>query len=191
MSNVKPNNINGGYPIAGIDNDSQGFRDNFTNIKNNFTTIKTELDDLQGKVLLKQALTGIPLNNTITDVALPGQVLQAASETYIDNGADVAGAITINWALGHLQEFHLTADTNISFTGWPTSGKYGKVRLLVTPDPSTPTTADLTFPAEVSIFGTSVTNRTLQVVNISSTATRLYELSTKDAGLTVMMFQLI
>jgi hypothetical protein len=30
---VNPFNINGNYPIAGQDNDSQGFRDNFTNIK--------------------------------------------------------------------------------------------------------------------------------------------------------------
>jgi hypothetical protein len=36
MSNINPNNINGSYPIAGQDNDSQGFRDNFTNILNNF-----------------------------------------------------------------------------------------------------------------------------------------------------------
>jgi len=33
MSNINPNNINAAYPVAGVDNDSQGFRDNFTNIK--------------------------------------------------------------------------------------------------------------------------------------------------------------
>ena len=33
---VNPSNINGNFPIAGQDNDSQGFRDNFTNIRNNF-----------------------------------------------------------------------------------------------------------------------------------------------------------
>ena len=29
-SSINPNNIDGTYPIAGQDNDSQGFRDNFT-----------------------------------------------------------------------------------------------------------------------------------------------------------------
>ena len=42
-SNINANNIDGTYPIAGQDNDSQGFRDNFTNIKNNFTNAKSEM----------------------------------------------------------------------------------------------------------------------------------------------------
>ena len=54
-SNVNPFNINGNYPIAGQDNDSQGFRDNFTNIKNNFAFIKSEVEDIQNKALLKSA----------------------------------------------------------------------------------------------------------------------------------------
>ena len=45
-SNINPNNIDTTYPVAGQDNDSQGFRDNFTNIKNNFTEAQTELNDL-------------------------------------------------------------------------------------------------------------------------------------------------
>ena len=35
-SAINPNNIDSAYPVAGQDNDSQGFRDNFTNIKTNF-----------------------------------------------------------------------------------------------------------------------------------------------------------
>ena len=46
---VNPSNINGNFPIAGQDNDSQGFRDNFTNIRNNFTFIKAEVELMFGK----------------------------------------------------------------------------------------------------------------------------------------------
>ena len=60
---VNPFNINGNYPIAGQDNDSQGFRDNFTNIKNNFIFIKQEVEDMQSKVILKSALSGSSLDN--------------------------------------------------------------------------------------------------------------------------------
>ena len=35
------------YPIAGKDNDSQGFRDNFSYIKNGLETAKGEITDLQ------------------------------------------------------------------------------------------------------------------------------------------------
>lgn len=44
---INPTNIDGTYPIAGQDNDSQGFRDNFTNIKNNLETARLEITALQ------------------------------------------------------------------------------------------------------------------------------------------------
>lgn len=49
-SNINPNNINGNFPVAGQDNDSQGFRDNFTNILNNFSFAASEVTDLQNSV---------------------------------------------------------------------------------------------------------------------------------------------
>ena len=36
-SSIVPGNIDGTFPVAGQDNSSQGFRDNFTASKNNFT----------------------------------------------------------------------------------------------------------------------------------------------------------
>ena len=66
-SSINPNNINGAYPVAGQDNDSQGFRDNFTNIKTNFDYASAEITDLQSKVVLKAALTGTTLNNNMNN----------------------------------------------------------------------------------------------------------------------------
>jgi len=57
-SNINPNSIDNTYPIAGQDNDSQGFRDNFTNTKSNFEHSRDEIDDLQNNALLKNALSG-------------------------------------------------------------------------------------------------------------------------------------
>ena len=71
-SNINPANIDGTYPIAGQDNDSQGFRDNFTNIKNNFTYAQTEVNDLQSKVILKSALTGSTLDNSFVGASMNG-----------------------------------------------------------------------------------------------------------------------
>jgi len=45
-SNIVPGNVDGTYPVAGQDNSSQGFRDNFNAIKNNFTEAKNEIEDL-------------------------------------------------------------------------------------------------------------------------------------------------
>ena len=63
MSLINPNNINGGFPVFGQDNPTQGFRDNFTNIKNNLNFAKQEIEDLQNKAVLKTALSGSALDN--------------------------------------------------------------------------------------------------------------------------------
>jgi hypothetical protein len=46
-SNINYNSIDETFPIAGRDNDSQGFRDNFSVVKNNFEAAKSEIEDLQ------------------------------------------------------------------------------------------------------------------------------------------------
>ena len=47
-SNINTTNIDTAYPVAGQDNDSQGFRDNFFNTNENFEFAKTEIEALQG-----------------------------------------------------------------------------------------------------------------------------------------------
>ena len=46
-SNIDNTSIDATFPVAGQDNDSQGFRNNFNTIKNNFTAAKNEIEDLQ------------------------------------------------------------------------------------------------------------------------------------------------
>jgi len=47
-SNINTTNIDTAFPVAGQDNDSQGFRDNFFNTNQNFVEAKTEIEALQG-----------------------------------------------------------------------------------------------------------------------------------------------
>jgi hypothetical protein len=49
-SNIVSTTIDETYPVAGVDNDSQGFRDNFQIIKDNFAAAKSEVEDLQDNV---------------------------------------------------------------------------------------------------------------------------------------------
>jgi hypothetical protein len=63
-SNINPNNINGNYPVAGQDNDSQGFRDNFTNISNNFSFAATEITGLQNAMTNVQSTVATDGNVT-------------------------------------------------------------------------------------------------------------------------------
>lgn len=95
-SNINPNNINGNFPVAGQDNDSQGFRDNFTNILNNFSFAATEINDLQNSVTATQAV-----------VQTNGNV-----EAYYGN---IAQGLTVN-ATTHLVGA-ATLDANLTVAG--------------------------------------------------------------------------
>ena len=46
-SNIISGTIDGAYPVAGVDNDTQGFRDNFTIIKDGLATAASEVTALQ------------------------------------------------------------------------------------------------------------------------------------------------
>ena len=47
VSSINETGVNADYPVAGQDNDSQGFRDNFSILKSNFVAAKTEIEELQ------------------------------------------------------------------------------------------------------------------------------------------------
>ena len=53
MSTINTNALDVNYPIPGVNNNSQGFRDNFASIKTNLNTAATEITDLQNKVVVK------------------------------------------------------------------------------------------------------------------------------------------
>ena len=127
-SNINANNIDGTYPIAGQDNDSQGFRDNFTNIKTNLTFAKNELTDLQDKVLLKSALTGQILNNDMNYAVLYRPQLKAATESYVDLSSKI-GQVTIDYSAGTVQKFRTTGDCSLIFTNIPGAGLAGTFRI--------------------------------------------------------------
>ena len=57
-SQINPNNINGAYPVAGQDNNSQGFRDNFTNTSTNFQFAAQEITALQNSAILNSQISG-------------------------------------------------------------------------------------------------------------------------------------
>ena len=54
-SNINDTGVNSNYPVAGQDNDSQGFRDNFTVISSNFVAAKAEIEALQTNSAVKNA----------------------------------------------------------------------------------------------------------------------------------------
>jgi hypothetical protein len=69
-STINPENINILYPIAGQDNDTQGFRDNFRNIRNNLNAARQEITELQANVSYAPKITYVS-NNVNGSVDIP------------------------------------------------------------------------------------------------------------------------
>ena len=189
-SQVNPNNVDGTYPVAGQDNDSQGFRDNFTNIRNNLTFAKAELEDLQNKAVLKSALNNTTLSNDLAGNAIVNGALTSWRETY-NNVGSVSGTTTINFANGNHQKITLGGATTLAFT-FPSnsSGQQAKIALWVNVSNAAHT---LTLPGAVSlgdkdtIAGISGSVITFNADELANSNDYLLEFSTVDAGTTIQI----
>ena len=182
-SNINANNIDGTFPIAGQDNDSQGFRDNFTNIKTNFTNAKSEIEDLQSKVVLKSALSGTSLDNSGGAALLNDYELRDMSETRVAKGT-TSGTVTVNYAEGGYQTLTTNGNISLAFSNFPASGKLGRVRVEVSLASVSHT---LTLPAAVTIGADSLQGivPATKVITFDAVGTYIFEFTTDDAGTTI------
>jgi len=147
-SQINPNNVDGSYPVAGQDNDSQGFRDNFTNIRNNLTFTKAELEDLQNKVVLKSALLNTTLDNDFAGNAIANPTFTSWRETYNDIGSP-GSSVTVDFTNGNFQKFTMSGSTTMAFS-FPSNSnnQYASVKLWVV---NTNSAWTLTLPSSVSL----------------------------------------
>jgi hypothetical protein len=123
-SNINPYNVDGTFPVAGQDNSSQGFRDNFTNIKNNLLFAQNEISDLQSKTLVTSALAGQPINNDMAGAQIKRPQLSAWTQTMLDNGV-VTGAVSLDFNQANFQKLTAAGSLSLSFINWPASSGAG------------------------------------------------------------------
>lgn len=185
-SQINPNNIDGQYPVAGQPNNTQGFRDNFTNIKTNFQTAATEITDLENKGVFKAALTGTTLDNNMADNLIYAVKLQDVSYTYVQQTA-TAGAIPIDYAAGQYQLVAPTANVSLSFSNWPASGSEGVVYVDVV---VTNTAYTVTLPAAVSVGTSGIQGYAANVITFGAIGTYRFGFSTVDSGTTIAIYDL-
>ena len=80
-SNINPVTIDTTYPIAGQDNDTKGFRDNFTSIKNNFSTAAKEITAIQTTLASTPLVVPPPVSSSSAGTA--GQIAYDSSHFYV------------------------------------------------------------------------------------------------------------
>jgi hypothetical protein len=185
-SNINPNNIDGTYPVAGQDNNSQGFRDNFTNIKTNFGFAGSEITDLQTNAVLKSALAGTTLDNDMLGSLVYNGVIADFGATRVALGT-VSGSQTINYALGHFQTLTTSGNVSLAFTNFPAAGIAGVVSVQVTIGDTAGTPHTVTLPSAVSVNNAGIQgiNTSTNVITFATTGTYTFQFITSDGGSTV------
>jgi hypothetical protein len=174
-SNIIHETIDGEYPVAGIDNDSQGFRDNFTVIKSSLAAAKTETEDLQTNVSRKDTDNN-HAGNKIIDAELDHITL-----AFIPIGT-VNGAQNISFLNGHYQQFEATQDFTLTLADWPAAGRLAKMTVEFTSDDGS--TRNVTFQGE----GNAVFRSNVDTWAAGSSQTQVIATSASDDYPTILEF---
>jgi hypothetical protein len=125
-------NIDVSFPVAGKDNDTSGFRNNFAHIQDALTEAATEIGQLQNNAVLIGSLDSpstTVVNNMGGSTIENGIHNRFYAQAYI---SPVIGTSTnVDLHNGDLQVFPVNAGVTLNFINWPESGQYAKVRLVL------------------------------------------------------------
>jgi hypothetical protein len=123
-STVTFTDIDEEFPVAGQDNDSQGFRDNFREIKTSLQSANGELSTLlTNSARLDQTndFNGNLVNNAST------RSISAA----VYNTGNINQDTTLEWTDGMYQNVTVDTDVTLILGGWPATGEYGKFKMAI------------------------------------------------------------
>ena len=180
--------MNMNYPLPGVNNSTQGFRDNFSSIKLNLDAAKAEIDEIQSKALLKSPLTGSSLNNDVNNnIIRNAQTLGFRSSTY-DLGSNLSGIVSVDLTYGDVQSGIMVGDISLAFLKWAPTATYSSVQLILTVTPGQKINLPITSTTGV-IYGTSTIvgfDSSTGDITVPSGVTRLhFQFNTLDCGTTI------
>lgn len=186
MSAIDTGSIDVAFPVPGVNNNSQGFRDNFSAIKTNLDSAGQEITDLQQKAVVKSALVDVPLNNDMANTLISNALTQNFRATTYNLGDNVTGTINIDVTAGDVQYASISGNVNLNFSKWAPAGTQSNVQLILSVTNSTANWS-IGFPNNVTDGLTTLENYTGSGQGGSATVpvgvTRLhYNFTTIDCG---------
>jgi len=187
MSTINTNGINVNYPVPGVNNNSQGFRDNFASIRTNLNTAGTEITDLQNKVVVKSALANSTVNNDMANTLISNALTRSFRASTFNLGNALSGVVSVNVSLGDVQYGTIAGNTTIQFTGWAPTSTQSNVQLQLAVSNNL---AVLSFPSQVTDGVMTLENyaniANTNTVTVPYGVTQLdYRFSTLDCGNTI------
>jgi hypothetical protein len=195
MSTINTNGLDVNYPIPGQNNSTQGFRNNFTNIKQNLNTAAAEITDLQNKVVLKSALANSTLNNDMANTLIANASTLQFRSTMYNLGNALVDNVLVNCSLGDVQYGNLAGNILLDFGSWAPTNTLSTVKLQLG-RPNTNANYTITFPSEAlidnnsgwTLLEDSGTNGTLATLTFPHDVTQLnLTLTSTDCGNTIFV----
>lgn len=117
--------INEFYPVAGVDNDTQGFRNNFKLIKDALSVSKSEIEELQSNS------ASLVNNNNFDGNIITNAVFSGTQDGRFWGGTNLGANVVINYSNGPYQTFNLSGNVTFTFSNFPTAN-CGKITLQFT-----------------------------------------------------------
>jgi len=127
MSDININKIDRNFPEPGRDNDSFGFRNNFSEISDNLSTAKTEIEDLQENVVRTDKNSDLN-GQKITDVDL----VKSTKQVYALG--NISANEVVDFSNGSYQTITVAGDITLTLTGWPASERKASIMVALLSD---------------------------------------------------------
>jgi hypothetical protein len=118
VSDINYLSINENFPVAGQDNDTQVFRDNFDTIKTSLRLAKEEITTLEDDT------AKVGTDNDFNLNIIQNAVLQNNRTQKFNAGAVTASPTTIDFQNGDYQIYRVGADINMDFLNLPGDPAY-------------------------------------------------------------------
>lgn len=130
MSNIIIETLDAAYPVAGVDNDTQGFRDNFQILKDALRVAKAEIQALE------DSAARLNVENNFNGTTLVDANIKMGTETYYPAGVAVNTSFNISFLNGHYQSLTLDTGSQTSFTinfqDWPDNDRLAESAAKIT-----------------------------------------------------------
>lgn len=132
MSQINTNGINVNYPVPGKNNSTQGFRDNFAQIRSQLSTAANEITDLQSKVVVKAALDNTTLNNDMGNTLISNASTRGFRATTYNLGNALVGTVLVDVNRADVQYGAVTGNVTLQFANWSPTNTESNVVLRLT-----------------------------------------------------------
>ena len=193
-SAINPQSIDENFPVAGQDNDSQGFRDNFSIIKNSLAIAEGEISELQNNVILKGPIADIEsaddIDNNFNGVTISNvQTNRVYGSVYPIE--ETTGTTVINYEDGEFFKVNIKGNHTLRFENWPLGrnedGVYAKLRLSLSTQDTDISLNSITYDVTLTSSGGTMVNveGTSSILSISTGVETIVDVWTIDGGDTV------